>query len=180
MPLFTSEKEKQLWLYVFLIGLTIYSTLFFGQPLAKIFSDQNRQAILFLLGMLLAIATILIYGIQKPTSEQELVVWVGIATVYLLFFLRLGLPERSHLIEYSVLAIFIHKALMERWGDERQSIIATLAFTSTFLVGLLDEYLQIFLPNRVFDTEDILFNGLAALMAIVASIALNWVRRQAV
>ncbi len=33
-----------------------------------------------------------------------------------------------------------------------------------------------FLPSRVFDPEDILFNVLAAVMAVAASVALGWAR----
>ncbi len=35
---------------------------------------------------------------------------------------------------------------------------------------------SMFLPSRVFDPEDILFNVLAAVMAVAASVALGWAR----
>lgn len=44
--------------------------------------------------------------------------------------------------------------------------------------GVVDECIQAFLPNRVFDPTDMLFNTLAAVMAIVASAALAWARRR--
>jgi len=48
----------------------------------------------------------------------------------------------------------------------------------TVFIGTCDEWIQIFLPNRVFDPEDILFNALSALMAIGVSLALQWPRKR--
>jgi VanZ family protein len=96
-----------------------------------------------------------------------------------MFFLRLGIPERSHLIEYSVLAIFIHKAFAERVSQGNKiAMPALLSFAVTFLIGVLDECIQLFLPNRVFDALDILFNGIAVTLAIGSNVFLVWVRKR--
>ena len=42
---------------------------------------------------------------------------------------------------------------------------------------MLDEGIQAFLPSRVFDPQDMLFNVLAAAMAVAAGAALAWARR---
>ena len=77
-----------------------------------------------------------------------------------------------------MLAIFIHKALLERRNQRDQILIpAPLALVVTFLIGVLDECIQIILPNRVFDPVDILFNGMAATMAIGSSVSFTWVRK---
>jgi VanZ family protein len=86
--------------------------------------------------------------------------------------------ERTHLIEYSLVAILIYQALVERKRNGRQVPFPTLlAFTATVILGLLDESIQWNLPNRVFDWVDVGFNTLAALMAIGVSLALVYVRR---
>ena len=56
---------------------------------------------------------------------------------------------------------------------------ALFAVLVTSLVGTIDEGIQAVLPNRVFDSLDILFNVLAAGMATAASAALGWARRVA-
>ena len=156
-----------MWFLVFLVVATIYSTLFIGQPLAKLFSSQDVQAAIFLLGMLLVGSTIAVYAFKARSSKIEIVVLLGIVAVYLMFFLRLGLSERSHLIEYSVLAIFIHKAIDERADQGKKIPVPALwAFVLTLLIGVFDECLQMVIPHRVFDPVDILFNGMAAVMAI--------------
>jgi hypothetical protein len=177
MLYFTSPREKRLWFWAFAVFATIFSTLFIGQPLAIQLSNQNVQAVFFMLGMIMVGAAIVVHGLKTKPSKIEITILLGIIAVYIMFYLRLGIPERSHLIEYGVLAIFIHKALIERVSQGNQiRVPALVAFLVTFIIGVLDECMQIFLPTRIFDPVDIVFNGLAALMAIGASITLQWVR----
>lgn len=179
MTLFTSRREKQYWQYTGLVLLAILSTLMFGHPLLGIFGSQNVQAVIFVLGMLLTGTTILIYGLKTRPGRTEVVIWIGFAAVYLMLFLRLGLPERSHLMEYSVLAIFIHLALVERAKQGKKvPAPALLAFGLTLLTGVLDEGVQYFLPDRVFDPYDIMFNAFAAFAAIGSGMLLRWIRRK--
>ena len=179
MPLFTSSREKSLWFWAFLVFVTILSTLIIGQPLTKILRDQNIQAVIFVIGMLLVGATILVHGIKTKPSKIEIVLLLGIIAVYFMFFFRLGAPERSHLIEISVLAIFIHKALLERNKQGKKiPMLALIAILLTFVLGVIDESIQIFIPDRVYDVNDIIFNGFAGLMAIGSSVLLNWIHKR--
>ncbi|MCP4318163.1 MAG: VanZ family protein, partial [Hyphomicrobiales bacterium] len=104
---------------------------------------------------------------------------MGVTAVYLLVFVRMVSPaERTHLIEYGVLAVFIHKALAECANNGRSvPVPALLAVLATALLGVFDECIQAFLPSRVFDPLDIVVNVLAGLMAVGASVVLAWVRR---
>ena len=179
MPLFKSSQEKRYWLFASLVLIAILSTLTLGQPLQRLLIDQNIQAAIFMLGMLLTGVVIVIHGLKVQPSKTEIIFWIGLIAVYLMLFLRLGIPERSHLIEYSVLSIFIHKALIERLSSNSQFFKpALMAFIITCLIGIFDEAIQYFLPQRVFDWEDILFNTLAAFMAIGGSLILQWAKRK--
>ena len=179
MPLFTSPREKYLWLWALAVLAAIYSTLFFGQPLAELFSNQDMQAAIFLFVMILVGVVILVHALKTKPGKFEMSIILGIAAVYIMLFLRLGLPERSHLIEYSVLAIFIHKALNERFVLKDKVIkTALLAFAITYLIGIIDECIQLIIPHRVFDFNDILFNGIAVSMAIGSSLILGWFRKR--
>ena len=174
-----SARERRYWSYALAVAIAIFATLLMGRPLQQMLRDQNVQAVFFLSGMLLVGAAILVHGLRLRPDGRELAVWLGLAAVFTMFVFRLGAPERSHLIEYSVLAIFVHKALGERWV-ESASIwrTALMAWLFTFLIGVLDEGLQYWLPDRVFDTEDIVFNGIAATMAIGGSMIVNWARQR--
>ena len=94
-------------------------------------------------------------------------------------FFRVETPEeRTHLIEYRLVAILVYQALVERKRNGRMVPCPTaFALVMTAILGLLDEGIQWILPNRVFDWVDFGFNTLAALMAIGVSLALVHVRR---
>ena len=47
---------------------------------------------------------------------------------------------------------------------------------ATTILGLVDECLQLALPDRVFDVRDILYDALAAAMAVMANASLRWAR----
>ena len=175
---FSNSKERMYWLMAFAVTAAIYSTLFIGKPLADLLRSQDVQAIFFVAGMLLIAISILIYGIEKKPHRTELSAIIGLSAVYLMFIFRLGAPERSHLIEYSVLVILIHKALTIRFANNQSTLkTAILAFAFTFIIGIADELIQLALPNRIFDLRDIAFNGIAALMALTSSILLKKIRQ---
>ena len=175
----SSKREKQLWFFIIATIAAIFSTLFFGQPLLEFIQRTRLDIGVFLGGMLSVAIIIILHGLKRKSNINTLILWLGISTVYLMLFLRLGLPERSHLIEYSILAIFIYEVLLERTANGLIVWRPTLlAIISTILIGIIDELLQIFIPDRVFDLEDIVFNSSAIIMAIVTSRFLNWVRNR--
>ena len=179
MSLFSSKRERHLWLWTLAVIVAIYATLGLAATLAGVLTNQGLSAALFLGCMVLVGATILTQGLKTRPGGVELGVALGIAVVYLMMFFRMTIPERSHLIEYSVLAVFIYEALNERAGQGRRvPVPGLLAILATSLVGVLDECIQVLLPSRVFDPVDMLFNSLAALMAVLASMALGWARRR--
>ena len=177
MALFTSKLEKRLWIYVLTVVTIIYSGLFFGQPLIKILGAQNLQALLFLMGMLLVGLVVVIYGVPIRPQKLGLVTLIGFSTMLMMLFLRLGLTERSHLIEYGVLTVFIHRALVERTKHQSNSaIVHWLTLLLAFAVSVFDEWAQKFIPYRVFDLQDIIFNALAISMCLAFIILLKWIK----
>ncbi len=173
----TEIREKHLWIAVTVVYLTILSTLFIGQPLANELRDQNVQAVVFLSGMFLVAVAVLLHGLIRRPGAVEYAFLIGIAAVYVMFFFRLGAPERSHLIEYSVLAVLLHKAFGKRYAGENGIWKpGLLAWVWGVSLGSLDEGIQFFLPNRVFDPLDIAFNSIAVTMAIAASVSLFLLR----
>ena len=178
MKFFKSSLERRYWLYAFIVWVAIFSTLMIGQPLQKFLMDQQMQAVIFVMGMGLIGLTIVMHGLKRISSPNEILIWLGMIAVYLMLFLRLGAPERSHLIEYSVLAVFIHKAITERQGQRQILRSAFIAFIITAFIGILDECIQLFLPNRVFDFNDLLFNLLAVLLAVGGGISLQWAKKR--
>ncbi len=179
MSFFASKREKRLWLLVLAVVVGIYSTLGLAGMLADLLYNQSLSAAAFLFAMFLIGLTILAHGLNARPSHAEITVALGVAVAYFMLFFRMTMPERSHLIEYGALALLIHEALMERASQGRRVLAPSmLAILATSLVGALDEGIQWFLPNRVFDPIDILFNVLAGGMAVTASAALGWARQR--
>ncbi|NKQ34672.1 MAG: VanZ family protein [Chloroflexi bacterium] len=177
-PFFASARERRLWTWTLLIVAGIYATLGLT-PILVGAIPQGVAAAGFLGAMLLVGLTILTQGLKVRPRGAEIGVALGIAVVYFMVFFRMTIPERSHLIEYSVLAVFIYEALMERARQGRRVFApALLAIIATAIVGLIDEGIQAILPNRVFDARDILFNILAGIMAVTTMAALGWARNR--
>lgn len=177
--IFSSARERRLWLWTLVVVLGIYATLGLARTFAGALRDRGLISNGFWLGMLLIGIAIVLMALRMRPSGIEIGVGIGIAGVYLIAMLRMAIPaERSHLIEYSVVAIFIYAALQERVSQGRTvPFPALLAIVLTTLTGVLDETIQFFLPSRVFDLFDILFDFLASVMAVGASVALGWARQ---
>ncbi len=178
-PFFSSRRERRLWGWTLAVVVAIYSTLGWMPTLAKFLRNHGLLEGLFVLGLILIGAAILAQGLRLQLRGAEIGVALGIVTAYLLVFARMAIPEeRTHLIEYGVVAVFAREALTERASQGRRVPVPTLlAVLATGLIGLLDECLQAFLTNRVFDYRDVLFNVLAAVMATTASWMLARARR---
>lgn len=175
--LFSSTRERRLWLFSALLVIAIYSTLGLASTLAAWLYGQGLMTAAFAGCMLLVALTVVMLGLGIRPRGIEIGAWLGIAVVYFLVLLRLAIPERTHLMEYGVLAVFMFEALHERAANGRRVWApALLAILAAGLLGAIDEAIQIAIPSRVFDWMDMLFNLLAATMAVIAAVFLRWIR----
>lgn len=180
MSLFTTDRERRLWLWTLAVVVGIYSTLGLARTLADELRNRELLDSLFLVGLLLILGAIVMQALRSRPGGAEVGVWLGVAAVYLMLFARMGIPEeRTHLIEYGVVALLVFEALSERAAQGRHvPAPALVAIAAASGIGVLDELIQGVLPNRVFDPIDIGFNTLAAVLAVTASVALAWARRR--
>jgi hypothetical protein len=179
MSLFTSDRERRLWLWTLAIMAAIYSTLGLAGKLAGYLRERNLLGVSFALGILMVVATITAQWVKKRPGRREIWVALGVAATYFMAWVRIETPEeRTHLFEFGLVAVFIYQALIERLRHGRRvPMPAALAVVTTALLGWLDEGIQAILPNRVYDVRDIGFNAFAGLMAIAASLVLARARR---
>ena len=86
--------------------LAIYSTLGLAQTLAERLGNDFFSVWLFLLGCILVLLAVVTQGLRVRPSGIEIAVALGVAAAYLLVFVRMAIPtERSHLVEYGVVAV---------------------------------------------------------------------------
>lgn len=177
MARFTSKREKRLWVWTLVVVAAIYSTLGLTSLLAEALLEAGIFTNAFITAFFLMLIAVLTQGLRVQPRGVDIGVGIGIAAVYIMVFARMGIVERTHLFEYSVVATLIYEALKERVSHGRiVRAPALLAILISSLVGVVDEFIQIFLPSRVFDPIDIGFNALASLMAVIANLALTWAR----
>ena len=175
--LFSSKRERRLWIALFIVLAGIYSTLGQAPAIVALVGErivENAGTSLFF-AMLALLVIIPIFFIDKRLGRVEIAVGIGILAVFLTAWLRVGSwAERTHLFEYALVAALVHEILLERRDNGRRVPAPTvLALLISLLLGLLDESIQFLLPNRVFDPIDVAFNSLAATIIIGA----RWVVR---
>ena len=176
---FTSPREKRLWIAAITVQLTLFASLWFSGLLLDILFDEKVYETIFFFGFIGLLLAILIQGLRIGKSIVEFGVLIAIIGAFMIIFARLGVAERSHLFEYSAIALLVFEALRER---SKQGVKVTnpalLAILFTTCSGIIDEVVQLFVPARVFDPIDILFNTFVAVMTVMSSMVLLWVRKQ--
>ena len=174
--LFSSNRERRLWTWALVVVVTIYLTLGLTATLVGKVNGAVLAAAFFACLILVGV-TIVTQGLRVRPGGMEMGVAVGIVVVYVLLGVRMAIPERSHLMEYGVLAVLVYEAISERVTNGRHvPLPAVCAFLATSLIGVIDECIQAVLPSRVFDWRDIVFNVLAALAAVVGVATIRWAR----
>ena len=182
MPKFTSPRERRLWFWAFTAITAIYSTIGLVGTLTGSLRELGLLKVSFGVGFALIIVSLLLSGLRDPSRAPEIWVGFGIAAVYGLVMVRAftSIEERTHLIEYGIVAALIYQALLERHKNaENVPVPAILAIALTGIFGWIDEGIQAVWPDRVYDLRDIGFNALAGMMAVVSNWVLVWVRQRA-
>ena len=180
-PLFTSSRERSLWFGALAAVISIYSTLGLAGTLAQALRHRNLLDTAFFVAFLLIVAAVVGSGLVKRTKWRVVWVALGIIAVYGMLITRMFISpeERTHLIEYGVVAALVYHALIERAGNGRVvPYPAVFAVVLTTVLGWVDESIQALLPDRVYDIRDLGFNALAGIMAIVAILVLTRVREK--
>ena len=179
MSLFTSDRERRLWLWLLAVMVAIYSSLGPARSLVDALRERNLLRVAFGVAVVFVVGAVVAQWVKKRPGWSEVGVAFGVALAYGATFLRMENPaERTHLIEYGIVAALLHQALLERARNGRSvPMPAVLTVAGTALLGLVDEGIQAVLPSRVFDWIDVGFNALAGFMVVAARLALAPVLR---
>lgn len=178
---FTSERERRLWLWTLVVLAAIYASL--GPSQAAAAWLRAHDLLRVALGAAVAGGALVFvwWWLKTRPGWPALGVGFGLSFVFLWALARVGVPpeERTHLIEYAVVAAFIYQALVERRRNGR-AVPAPDALTvlGTTVLGWVDEAVQWLLPHRVYDVRDVFFNFLAGVMFVFAALCVALVRRR--
>jgi VanZ family protein len=94
------------------------------------------------------------FAIRKK-STYALLTFIALIYMYGFIFLIEFPEEKIHLVEYGFLAVLIYRALDIDFEDLFSYF---MAFVLTALLGWGDEGIQYILPNRYYQTQDVILN----------------------
>lgn len=168
-----------LWGLTGAVVVAIFATLGLARTLSDELRNRNLLDNTFFFAFVVLVVAVVVRALKLRRGGPEIFVILATAIVYLMMFLRMASPEeRSHLLEYGVVALLIHEALTERARNGAHvPRPALLAIVVTSVVGAVDECIQLVIPSRVFDPIDLGFNALAATVAVSATLVLARVRQ---
>ena len=138
------------WKWLGLYTLLIYITIPFGTWLVPIIVKLKLFQNLLIS---FTLASLFLYAASKK-NLKEIIVSILVITIFSFLIFSLKLPEeRLHYVEYGILGFIIFKTIQI---DSTKKLIYGILFV--FIIGLFDEIIQYFLPNRVGDIRDVFMN----------------------
>ena len=142
MKLFETDRERRFWLWALAVVIAIYATLPLAGTLAQVLRDRSTLNDATFFGFLVVSAAIVGIMLNRRPGHREFWIILGVTAVLGMAITRMGVSpdERTHLIEYGLVAVLIHHALTERLRQHQRLLLpAALAVAITALLGLLDE-----------------------------------------
>ncbi len=154
------------WRIFFIYCAFIYLSLPFAPGFwLKIKHAWPRLAENIPLAILIVAAVVIVFkflSLKKRYKAVGLFIIIVIFSVIFTILPRIEIiAERIHIIEYIILSAIIYHALKKEQG--RGQLYFKILIIG-FFVGLLDEGIQYILPNRFFDSRDILLNAVAVVL----------------
>lgn len=160
-----TEKIRD-WTIVFSYTLLIYISLPVMPGLWAKFARYAGDFTNYIAGIVLAaLGLYIVFYLISRRKGLCAFIWLGILAFFYTWGLsRLELPiERIHFIEYGLLSLFVFRALRHNINGKSIYLWSGIA---VFCLGFLDEGIQYALPNRVYETKDVIINGFAGVLGL--------------
>lgn len=159
--------KKIHWTAACLWTVFIYTFMMIGRSLINFLRSHTDFPILFfsLCTVLAALFVLFLFyylALRKP-STYLLLIAAFIPFVWCLFRVK-ELEEIAHYFEYGVLSTLIYAALSVDWKAKRAWVFA---FLIAAVIGTMEEVVQLWIPGRMFDLQDIKKNVIAAFFGLL-------------
>jgi len=152
----------------------ILASAFFMNRLAeyieRLFGRAGEEAVIAGLLILGATVFFIVRLRRKEARAKDLFIVIFLTAGAIILWQVKNPAERIHVVEYSFLGILVLRDF--RAGGIHPAPVA--AFALCVLVGLADELIQLFLPYRVFDVRDLVFNASGAVWGIAIFMILTY------
>lgn len=170
--------EARAWLALAAVQMIIWSTLGPAQTLAAALRARGVLVTTSIVLTSVALGGAIAIWARRRPGPLEVAAGIGVLAAYLMVLVRIEAPEeRTHLFEYGIIAVLALQALRLRSrAGGRVAHPWPAALVLAMGLGWIDEAIQGWLPGRVYDLRDVLFNALAALMALTSVAVLGYAR----
>ncbi len=161
---------KWRWTIVTVYTLSIYAFLPFAANLWAYLLRNCGKKVNYL-GVVFAAVLGIYFLLNLILKKRERVVsryiaffFISLASIALFKYFCVSGSEQFHLLMYGVLSAVVFWAMKLHVRTNRIYIYAILL---VFLLGTIDEFIQMFLPSRVFDVRDIYMNWVSASLGML-------------
>jgi hypothetical protein len=165
------EHERRFWLLAVVLLGVIYSTLSVARDVAEFLRERNLLRLSVLAVFALLGVAVLVWAVRQRLGPRG---WGVLALGVAVFVWGVGavspVEVKLHFAEYGLLGGLVYLALCAR----RARAAPLVAIVLTGLAGWLDEGIQYLLPNRWYDTQDVLINAVAGAIAVLTLVLLGW------
>lgn len=161
------ESRRRIWSYVLgWVGI-IYSTLYVARPVCTFLKETTPFVLLTNILCIVLLIAVLIVLWRKARTFKPLSFFLlaGVFLAYGIGLATIQFPEEKiHFIEYGFLAFLIFKAIRI---DISNSAVYAYSFILVSIFGWIDEGIQYILPNRYYQTEDVLLNSVSGFLGLL-------------
>lgn len=157
------KKKSHAWLWVAGFVMFLYVSSVYGRIVYNYI--RHYDAIIMVLRFFVPIcgggSVVLLYGWFRKRSVFDVFLFLfGLgAALYAERFAYYPV-EKVHFVEYGALGFLMCRAV--GLSCRKTWLIAIGAFCLTTVVGVSDEIIQLYVPERVFDVRDIILNAVGA------------------
>jgi len=163
----TSEGLRaRYWLHVFGLVSLIYSTLYIVRPICTFLKVSTPFPLLINILCIVLLISLMIGFWRKIriTKLSSYFILSMVLCAYIYGLIILPYPEEKiHFIEYGFLAYLVFKAIRI---DVQKPVAYGYAFILVLIVGWVDEGIQYLLPNRYYQTEDVILNSISGALGL--------------
>ena len=114
----------------------------------------------------IALLAYMFFKKEERRADSYFILLVFVAVFFELTLLAVRPEEKIHLLEYGVLGVLLYNALKIDM-DRLDPMLYIAGATFCFGAGLIDEVIQLYLPNRVFDWKDVVINFISGVMGLL-------------
>lgn len=168
----TKTNLKKIWWGITLVyTVFIYATLGVASKIWETldtFLGGRLVAVLYIIYSALAIsAFIYLLIVKREKSLEKYFVLFSLVAIFFIIIKSVEYPvEKIHLSEYGLLGVLLYNALKIDF-DRYSKKLYLYGFLTCLIIGFVDEVIQWFLPNRVFDWRDVFMNGIGGMITLL-------------